>query len=94
MPKYRKKPVIVEAIQWDGTNFDQIMNFMRETHGTKLNYENAEASALKTGKLYINTKEGVMEASTNDWVIKGVAGEFYPCKPDIFDVTYEDVVDE
>ena len=75
--KYRKKPVIIEAIQWNGKNLSEIDNFIRGT------VEN------KGTILIINTLEGDMEASINDYIIKGVNGEFYPCKPDIFDKTYE-----
>lgn len=89
MPKFRKKPVVIEAVQWDGKNWDDVMNFMQEFHGNKLNYENAEEAAIKSGNLFIQTNEGVMTASTNDWVIKGIKGEFYPCKPDIFESTYD-----
>ena len=75
--KYRKKPVIIEAIQWNGKNLSEIDNFV--------------GGSLKTegSILVIHTLEGNMEASINDYIIKGVNGEFYPCKPDIFDKTYE-----
>ena len=75
--KYRKKPVIIEAIQWNGKNLSEIDNFV--------------GGSLKTkgSSLVIHTLEGDMEASINDYIIKGVNGEFYPCKPDIFDKTYE-----
>ena len=89
--KFRKKPIVIEAIQWNGKNFDIVMNFMQEFHGSKLNYENAEELAHKTKELTIKTLEGVMIASKGDWIIKGVQGEFYPCKPDIFKKSYEKV---
>ena len=75
--KYRKKPVIIEAIQWNGKNLTDIDNFV----GGRLK--------IKGSSLVIHTLEGDMEASINDYIIKGVNGEFYPCKPDIFDKTYE-----
>lgn len=87
--QYRKKPVVITAVQWNGGNFDEVMNFMEDFHGTKLNYENAEELAYKTKELIIRTLEGNMTASLNDWIIKGVKGEFYPCKPEIFEETYE-----
>ena len=87
--KFRKKPVVIEAVQWNGKNFDEVMNFMQEFHGHKLAYEDAEERAIRSEQLNIPTLEGVMTASKNDWVIKGVNGEFYPCKPDIFEKTYE-----
>lgn len=75
--KYRKKPVIIEAIQWNGKNLTEIDNFVGGSIG------------IKCTSLIIHTLEGDMEASINDYIIKGVNGEFYPCKPDIFDKTYE-----
>ena len=75
--KYRKKPVIIEAIQWNGKNLTEIDNFVGGSIG------------IKGISLVIHTLEGDMEASINDYIIKGVNGEFYPCKPDIFDKTYE-----
>ena len=79
--KYRKKPVIIEAVRWKGFNEDEIFEF---THG--------EADYCANDcRMFINTLEGTMEASTGDYIIKGVNGEFYPCKPDIFEKTYEKV---
>lgn len=75
--KYRKKPVIIEAIQWNGKNLTEIDSFV------------GGSIAIKGTSLVIHTLEGDMEASINDYIIKGVNGEFYPCKPDIFDKTYE-----
>jgi hypothetical protein len=89
MAKFRKKPVVIEAIQWTGKNFDEIMNFTKNYHGHKVAYEDAEQRAYKTQELTINTLEGNMTASKNDFIIQGVNGEFYPCKPDIFEKTYE-----
>ena len=87
--KYRKKPVEVEAIQWTG-NTIEIKNFC----GDKCSYD-VNDSAWRVGKgipheeLVIHTLEGDMKVSRNDYIIKGVNGEFYPCKPDIFEKTYE-----
>jgi hypothetical protein len=91
--KFRKKPVEIEAVQWNAEtkNFDEVMNFMQDFHGNKLNYENAEELAYKSKELHIRTLEGIMTASNLDWIIKGVSGEFYPCKPDIFERTYDKV---
>ena len=77
--KYRKKPVIIDAIQWTGKNLSEIDNFMGKT------VEN------KGTTLIIHTLEGDMEASIGDYIIKGVNREFYPCKPNIFAKTYEEV---
>ena len=89
MAQYRKKPVVIEAVQWNGKNFDAISKFTGYWHGHKKAHEDAEERALKTGEMHIYTLEGVMTASAGDWVIKGIKGEFYPCKNDIFEATYE-----
>ena len=75
--KYRKKPVVIEAVQWDGTNWFEI----RETFG-------GDSVAL-TVEGTIFTLEGEMTASVGDWIIEGVQGELYPCKSDIFEATYD-----
>lgn len=77
--KFRKKPVVIEAVKWTGNNVNQVMDFME--------WRNASYDDL-TG-LIIHTLEGNHYATVGDWIIKGVKGEFYPCKPDIFDATYE-----
>lgn len=83
MAKYRKKPIVVDAIQWDGTNDGEIGGFI---FGDK----NGMYIESKEDKIVmkISTLEGIMDASVNDYIIKGVNGEFYPCKPDIFEKTY------
>lgn len=78
MAKYRKKPIIIEALQYDGYNQKEIYVFAR-----------GYAFIKPSEQLVINTLEGEMLVSINDYVIKGVNGEFYPCKPDIFDKSYE-----
>ena len=77
--KYRKKPVTIEAIQRLGTNLSEIDDCV------------GGSIANKGTTLVIHTLEGDMEASIGDYIIKGVKGEFYPCKPDIFLATYEEV---
>jgi hypothetical protein len=77
MPKFRKKPVVIEARQWTGANAVDLLGWIKP-----------EARQEGT-TLTIPTLEGDHEASLGDWIICGVAGEFYPCKPDIFDQTYE-----
>lgn len=90
MMKVRKKPVEVEAVLWDGMNLLEVKDFVRE----KLQYDICD-SARKAGMgvpkttMQINTLEGAMQVSKGDYIIKGVNGEFYPCKPDIFHKTYE-----
>jgi hypothetical protein len=76
---YRKKPVEVEAIQtYVGMPTSEIMDFVG---GDNLYVSNHE--------LYIPTLEGDMRINAGDWIVKGIKGEFYPCKPDIFEATYE-----
>ena len=87
--KYRKKPVIIEAIQYTGKNSAEIADFMKVMIRTKTSPEEGNPS----GKITIETLEGDMTASKGDFIIKGVQGEFYPCKPDIFEKTYEEVWD-
>lgn len=76
--KYRKKPVVIDAIQFTGVNFDEIEGFVGDDYG-----KNAK------GESVIATLEGPLRISPKDWIIKGVKGEFYPCKPDVFSATYE-----
>jgi hypothetical protein len=92
MAQYRKKPVVVEAIQWDGANHREMFNFLG---GEDTDYITASGLnfyidwAKVEGGLIIKTLEGEHIASIGDFIIKGVQGEFYPCKPDIFEKTYE-----
>lgn len=79
MAKYTKKPVEIEAIQWNGNNIDEIMSFVK---GRNINYDKREG-------LIIHTLEGNHNATIGDFIIKGIKGEFYPCKPDIFHLTYD-----
>ncbi len=83
--KYRKKPVVVEAVQLTEENLLEVKDCC---NGELV--PNAETSGYA---LYISTLEGIMCADINDYIIRGVEGEFYPCKPDIFEKTYE-VVEE
>jgi hypothetical protein len=89
--KYRKKPVIIEAIKWDGHNLKEIINFtgLHES-ARKWTWEEYENVVAEKG-LKIFSLEGPHLASVGDYIIKGVKGEFYACKPDIFDITYEEV---
>lgn len=90
--RYRKKPVIIEAVQWTGTNLEEIKAFV----GKDLQYDIID-TAWQAGKgipyvnMKIHTLEGDQECTKDDFIIKGVNGEFYPCKPDIFEKTYEAV---
>ena len=83
--KYRKKPIEIDAIQYTGNNVGEIENFV----GTNLlHYNTQEENDYQLG---IPTLEGIMKASIGDYIIRGAKGEFYPCKPDIFKITYDEV---
>lgn len=83
MKRFRKKPVVIEAVQFLGDeNLQEIIEWM------------GDSGVIAMGDyMRILTLEGEMTASRSDWIIKGVKGEFYPCKPDIFEATYESVKD-
>ena len=83
MTFYRKKPVVIQAVQWTGENNIEILNFCSTCYIT---------SSGKSKDLIVSTLEGDMSASVGDFIIKGIKGEFYPCKEDIFDMTYETVI--
>ena len=85
--RFRKKPIVVEAMQRTGDNDTDIVNWMQG------GWRTGGAWQHNNGSLVIPTLEGEMQASTGDWVIRGVGGEFYPCKPDIFEATYDPVED-
>lgn len=99
--KYRKKPVVIEAVKFIAGSEVPVMNFLGLTEEYKLvdskvapiHYRNDVAELLvyqpEVSSLYIYTLEGKMEAKNGDFIIKGVNGEFYPCKPDIFYATYD-----
>lgn len=87
--KYKKKPVVIDAIQFkdDPDTLIEIQEFMGGGE-LRISYANPDNPVLK-----IETLEGVMEASVGDFIIRGVKGEYYPCKPDIFEQTYEPVAE-
>jgi hypothetical protein len=85
--KFRKKPVVIEAVQFGGDNFDAVRKFLAPIRGKfSVNTINR--------RFFIDTLEGTMEAEPGDWIIRGIKGEFYPCKPDIFEATYEPVAEK
>jgi len=97
--KYKKKPIVIEAVRWDGTEksfLEEVLPFLADGHEDYEHLPN-NTGAIKNGigvtceGIDIPTLEGDMLASKGDWIIKGVKGEFYPCKPDIFELTYEKV---
>ena len=104
MTKFRKKPVVIEAVQFveisrtkrkfgESVEYNDadIANFMR---CAQLHMPTAPSDKPE-GRTYLEipTLEGVMQANVGDWIIKGVNGEFYPCKPDIFAKTYDAVIE-
>ena len=80
--KYRKKPIVIEAIQFTDESKDIAFNFVNST--CQADFDNNANPIIK-----IDTLEGVMTVVLGDWIIKGTQGEFYPCKPDIFEQIYE-----
>lgn len=89
MGKFRKKPIVIDAVQMTAE--------MRQNLGPFPDWALPHLKAQKTEKIhnservYIPTLEGVMEVKDGDWIIRGVKGEIYPCKPDIFEATYDPV---
>lgn len=81
--KFRKKPLIVDAFCWDGEDSGNFPKWALDSWDIILD--------VPIGLLTINTLEGEVNASPGDWIIKGIKGEIYPCKPDIFEATYEEV---
>ena len=87
MKKYRKKPVVIEAIQWDGSpEAAYCITHIQGFDGRRIYWLDPAEDGL-----LIDTLEGAMTANLGDWIIKGIKGEIYPCKPDIFEMTYEEV---
>ncbi len=90
MARFRKKPVVIEAMQFttnnevDSPTMDAIVNWANQGQMQPNAWHNCT-------DIFIKTLEGEMKAQVGDWIIKGVKGEFYPCKPDIFEATYEEV---
>lgn len=91
MAKFRKKPVVIEAIQFDGTfkSYDRICDWADVAFPG-----NTQPSGLGVEYFLVETLEGKMRADIGDWIIRGVSGEFYPCKPDIFQATYDPVTED
>lgn len=97
MAKYRKKPIVVEAIQWTGSNLEEIRNFVgNDLIENYIEHFDIERTLIKQtlAGIAINTLEGTMMVNYGDYIIKSVNNEFYPCKPDIFKQTYEEVIDD
>lgn len=80
--KFRKKPVVIDAVQWTGNNRQDLIDFIPE---------DMILTPIGVGEPFdVGTLEGKHIASVGDFIIRGVKGEYYPCKPDIFAATYED----
>jgi hypothetical protein len=98
---FRKKPVEIQAMQFVGSNADTHAVYQWIEANTQGSFDplgdELPASGVSidpaTGFMMIATLEGVMQAKPGDWIIRGVQGEFYPCRPDIFAATYEPVGD-
>jgi hypothetical protein len=78
--KFRKKPVAIDAVLWTGGNPNELTDFMGK-----------HPKIVENKRMRITTLEGAIYAEVGDWIIKGVNGEYYPCKPDIFEKTYDKV---
>lgn len=85
--KFRKKPIVIEAVKWTGDT-KPFINELAEFANAVCCHSHHQMM----GKAHIHTLEGIMEIGEHDWIIKGVKGEFYPCKPDIFEATYESLI--
>lgn len=95
MSTFRKKPVEIDAVEWDGTaeGATPIIDWILGSDGAATFRAKGEDDYdMHSAGLYVHTLEGTMRASAGDWIIRGLQGEFYPCKPDIFEATYETVV--
>lgn len=88
MAKYRKKPVVIDAMQYTKDNIHEVMSWI-ESFGKRSS--DVATYRQDTNKYEIDTLEGKHEVTCGDFIIRGIKGEFYPCKPDIFEATYEKV---
>ena len=81
--KYRKRPVVIEALRWNGVFDHKLLSFI-DANLVSLGYSDGEVY------FFIKTLEGDHKVTVGDYIIKGIKGEFYPCKPDIFEKTYDE----
>ena len=88
--KYRKKPVMIEAMQLTDESAYAVLDWLTESNVEHYPLAQAPDEEVMSA-IVIGTLEGDMRADMGDWIIRGVQGEFYPCKPDIFEATYEEV---
>jgi len=99
--KFKKKPVVIQAIRFVGTNAKEVLDFVHSGGGncrtaitSRVEYYELGEEEIFEESVLISTLEGVMTASIGDYIIRGVKGEFYPCRPDIFASTFEEVLGE
>ena len=91
MMKFRKKPVVIEAVQFKGFDKKGQVSLSERPEWLVNQFGETILFFDKPNTLTVKTLEGSMVANINDYIIKGIQGEFYPCKPDIFEATYEKV---
>jgi len=84
--KFRKKPVVIEAMHFTDESKDRALRWAKEADRNCWAADDANGAPI----IKIKTLEGIMAANLGDWIIKGVKGELYPCKPDVFELTYEE----
>lgn len=94
MPKYRKKPVVIEAFQYDGDLINSkgefyVPEWAQNAYNKEIIFFDSLTSESAPTELFIKTLEGIHRANVGDFIIRGINGELYPCKPDIFEKTYE-----
>lgn len=96
--QFRKKPVVIKAIRYTGDNLREVLSFTGKHPSFDSWFDSFDAYAAHVAAdrqvFKIFTLEGTMEALPGDWIIRGVKGEHYPCKPDIFEATYEPITSE
>jgi len=88
MHQYRKKPIVIQAYQLHAVDCDDCPQWLKDF------FDNPELCEVLETCIVINTLEGKMKAYPGDYIIKGIAGEFYPCREDIFNLTYEKVEEQ
>ena len=101
MPRFVKRPIEIDAIQWTGQNWNDVILFCTEDDrvgGVPAIYVRGDEDNLNNGwegrmPILIQTLEGEMRAEIGDWIIKGIADEVYPCKKEIFEATYDPVTE-
>jgi hypothetical protein len=91
MAYYKQKPIIIEAVQWDGKQ-ETANNFIGTDYGNQWFF--FDGNKGNNGRIVIPTLEGNIIGEIGDWIIKGIEGEFYPCKSNIFEKTYEQVLNK